>query len=167
MDVAARRSNTRSLLGLGTVSLVLAAVVAFAPAVPAPVAEWRPPAGYAVADTVDLGGGRTVRLWTGPWGWYVESRASGRHDSAAGAGRSAHAYWTSEILGVVVGHVPETGAAWVAIGSPAGVRAPLRSGMFVVPAPVVGPGDRTVSLTPLDATGRAGATVTVEIAGRG
>ncbi|MFG1949648.1 hypothetical protein [Micromonospora sp. NPDC048830] len=171
MDASRARTNARSLLGLAAAALVVAAVVVFAPDSPAqPRQQWRPPEGYALADTVVLPGDHTLRLFTGPSGWYVERLAANRHEAAVGAagGGGGTGYEVSEVLGGLVGRVPTPGAQAVSVGSgEAAVRASVHSQVFLVPAPVLTEADEAVPVTPLDATGRtlAGETL-VPITGR-
>ena len=168
MGISKSRSNTRSLIGLSAVSLAIAAIITFAPRPSQPEQGWQPPTDYAIVDTISLEDGRTLRLWTGPSGWYVESLASGRHQGAVGAASGGDQYSVSEILDGLVGYLPTTGAQAVSVGSPASVRADVHSGVFLVPASVIGATDRAVSVTPLDANGKALAPETpVAVAGRG
>ncbi|MCM0677257.1 hypothetical protein NCC78_21575 [Micromonospora phytophila] len=168
MAVARHRSTVRSTLGLAAVTPVLAAVVACAPPAAESPPAWQPPAGFAVTETVTVADGRTLRLWTGPSGWYVESLTSGRHEAAVGAGGGGDRYAVSVVLDGLVGTVPVASARAVEVGSPP-VRADLHSGVFLVPATVVAaPTDQDVLVTPLDATGRSIAPATrVPIVGRG
>ncbi|MEO3776860.1 hypothetical protein ABGB16_08400 [Micromonospora sp. B11E3] len=169
MDASRARTNARSLLGLAAAALVVAAVVVFAPDSPAqPRQQWRPPDGYALADTVVLPGDHTLRLFTGPSGWYVERLAANRHEAAVGAMGGGTEYTASEVLGGLVGRVPTPGARAVSVGSgEAAARASVHSQVFLVPASVLTEADEDVPVTPLDAAGRplAGETL-VPIAGR-
>ncbi|SCF21273.1 hypothetical protein GA0074695_4389 [Micromonospora viridifaciens] len=171
MNPANVRSNIRSLLGLGAVSLAVAGViVAGQPSsAPEPERPWQPPAGYVLADTVPLEHDHTLRLWTSPTGWYVESLRLGQHKAAVGAGGSSSEYTVSEVLDGLVGAVPVAGAQAVSVGTPgATVRAGVHGGWFLVPASVVLATDDTVPVTPLDASGNPLAEETaVPIDGRG
>ncbi|WP_144022428.1 hypothetical protein [Asanoa hainanensis] len=145
--------NVRSVVGLLGVGLVLAAVVRWSPDVgSASVEEWRPPAGYAVADTVSLDASRTVRLWVGPAGWYVESGSDGRGDSAVGASGGRDQFAVSEVLGGFVGTVPTRGARAVTVRAPGGttVRAAVHDGLFLTRAFAT---ESQLLVTPLDAVG--------------
>ncbi|MEU6078424.1 hypothetical protein [Micromonospora sp. NPDC047074] len=172
MDLAGSGSHVRTLIGLSAAALAVAAVVAVAPKSPAePRPDWQPPTGYTLAETVPLDGDHTLRLWTGPSGWYVESLRSGRHHAGVGAkgdgakGESGR-YSVSPVLDGLVGQLPTAGAAAVAVG-PARVRATVHSGVFLVPASVIGATDRVVAVTPLDLDGRPLARETlVAVAGR-
>ncbi|WP_091298697.1 hypothetical protein [Micromonospora halophytica] len=108
-----------------------------------------------------------MRLWTGPSGWYVESLLSGRHQAAVGAADGGDGYSVSEVLDGLVGQLPTAGVAAVAVGSPTRVRAEVHSGVFFVPASVIGDADRAVPVIPLGVNGIALAPETlVEVAGR-
>ncbi|MFU8873972.1 hypothetical protein [Micromonospora sp. SL4-19] len=111
----------------------------------------------------------TLRLWTGPSGWYVEDLKSGRHLAAVGAGGGGDEYGVSDVLNGLVGHLPVAGAQAVSIESHgAAVRKDVHAGMFLVPVSVVPLTDDVLLVTPLDATGRPLAEQTaVPIAGRG
>ncbi|MGN9915973.1 hypothetical protein [Micromonospora palomenae] len=168
MNVANIRSNTRSLLGLSAVSLAVAAVIFFAPRSAEAERDWEPPAGYVNADTVSLESNRTLRLWAGPSGWYVESLASGQHEAAVGASGGGNQYSVSEVLDGLVGYVPLAGTEAVSIRSHRGaVRQDVHAGVFLIPASGIAVTDVAILVTPLDANGRplAGETQ-VPIAGR-
>lgn len=168
MDIVNVRSNIRSTLGLAAVSLAVAAVIASGP--PSPQAErgWQPSADHVISDTVSLPDDRTLRLWTGPSGWYVESLKAGRHEAAVGANSGGAEYTVSEVLGGLVGYLPAAGTHSVSVGSHgAVVREDVHAGMFLVPASLVPTTDDAVLVTPLDADGRPLAAETaVPIAGR-
>ncbi|MFI9639102.1 hypothetical protein ACIG87_03405 [Micromonospora sp. NPDC051925] len=167
MDLARSRSTLRSLIGLSAVGLALAAVISIVPGSATPEQNWRPPAGYVLADTVPLDDEHTLRLWTGSSGWYVESLLSGRHQATVGAMGGRDRYSVSEVLDALVGELPAVGATAVAVGSPTQVRAEVHSGVFLVPASVIAADDRTVSVVPLDVNGTALApAILVEVAGR-
>ncbi|WP_141714988.1 hypothetical protein [Micromonospora rhizosphaerae] len=168
MDAAKARSNARSILGLSAVSLAIAAIIVFAPRSPEPERGWQPPAGFTIADTTSLGGNQTLRLWTGPSGWYVESVTSGRHEAAVAAAGGGDQYSVSEVLNGLVGNVPVPGTQAVSVRSQGtAVRANVHAGLFLAPAAVVAPTDVAVLVTPLDANGTALAGETlVPIAGR-
>ncbi|MFJ6196916.1 hypothetical protein [Micromonospora sp. NPDC092111] len=166
MNSARFHAPLRSLVGLAVASLVIAAIIMLAPHPAAPQQAWQPPASYAVVSTVALDDGRTLRLWTGSSGWYVESLASGRHEAAVGATSGGAEHTVSETLGGLVGYLPTRDARTVVVGAPAGVRADVHAQMFLVPATAVDAVDDTVLLTSLDATGRTLARTTVEITGR-
>ncbi|GAB3959489.1 hypothetical protein [Micromonospora vulcania] len=169
MALAGLCSNARSLIGLSAVCLAVAAVISVAPSSAVPERrDWRPPTGYVLADTVSLDDKHTLRLWTGPSGWYVESMLSGRHQAAVGAGRGGDQPSVSEVLNGLVGQLSTAGAAAVVVGSPTPVRAPVHSGVFLVPTSVIRSTDRAVPVTPLDVNGKPLAAETlVEVAGRG
>lgn len=159
MNIADVRWNTRSILGLSAVALAVAAVISFAPRSPEPEPEverdWQPPAGYVLADTVSLENNRTLRLWAGPSGWYVESLTSGRSESAVGASGGGDQYSVSEVLDGLIGYLPVAGAQAVSIRSEGGIlREDVHAGLFLVPASVIPPTDVTILVTPLDADGR-------------
>ncbi|MEH0846163.1 hypothetical protein V6U81_27665 [Micromonospora sp. CPCC 205711] len=167
MNIARSSSTIRSLIGLSAVCLAVAAVISVAPSSAMPERDWRPPAGYILADTVSLDNEHTLRLWTGPSGWYVESLLSGRHQAAVGAAGGGDDYSVSEVLDALVGQLPTAGAAAVAVGSPTRVRAEVHSGVFLVPASVIGAADRAVSVIPFDVNGVAlGPETLVEVTGR-
>ncbi|WFE64787.1 hypothetical protein [Micromonospora sp. WMMD714] len=167
MTAAPPRSPLRSLLGLAAVSLTIAAVVVVAPDPPAGSAgSWQPPSGYVDVETVTLDDGRTLRLWTGPSGCYVESLVAGRSAAAVGTSGGGPEYAVSEILGALVGYLPLREARTVLVGSSA-VRADVHAQRFLVAATAVDVADGRVRLTVLDGTGRTLARVTVEITGRG
>ncbi|MCG5449827.1 hypothetical protein [Micromonospora hortensis] len=168
MGIAGFRSNMRSLIGLAAVCLAVAAVISVAPNPAVPERDWRPPAGYVLADTVSLDDEHTLRLWTGPSGWYVESMLSGRHQAAVGAGSGGDQSSVSEVLNGLVGQLSLAGATAVAVGSPTPVRARVHSGVFLVSTSVIRSTDRAVPVTPLDVNGKPLAPGTlVEVAGRG
>jgi hypothetical protein len=167
MDMARSRSTVRSLIGLSAVCVAIAAVVSIAPSPSVPEQDWRPPAGYVLAETVPLDAEHTLRLWTGPSGWYVESLLSGRHQAAVGAAGGGDQNSVSEVLDGLVGQMSTPGAAAVEVGSPTQVRAEVHSGVFLVPASVIGAADRALPVTPLDEDGTALAPETlVEVTGR-
>jgi hypothetical protein len=169
MDVAVVRSNIPSIVGLAGVALALAAVVRLVPHdTHDPARAWEPPVGYVVADTVSVSGDRTLRLWTGPAGWYVESLAAGRHEGSVGASGGGDQFTVSEILGGFVGNVPVAGTGAVSVRTRGGVavHANVHDGMFVLPAHMAGATEPAVLVTPLDATGRPlAAETSVPIAG--
>ncbi|MDG4825374.1 hypothetical protein O7635_26305 [Asanoa sp. WMMD1127] len=170
MDVAVVRFTLRSVVGLVGVALVLAVAVRWSPrADHAAVAAWRPPVGYALAETVPLSGDRALRLWTGPNGWQVESLVAGRSESAVGAAGGVDQFAVSEVLGGFVGTVPTRGCRAALIRDAGGiaVRADLHDGFFLVAAEAFAATGDALLVTPLDAAGRplAGETVT-PIAGR-
>jgi transcriptional regulator with XRE-family HTH domain len=170
MDVANARSNTRSVLGLTAGLLVFTAVVLFVLRSRQSEVDraWSPPAGYAIVDTVSLDGNRTLRLWTGPSGWYVESLISGRSETAVGASSGGDQYSASVILDGLVGYLPIAGTQAVVVRSrTASVREDVHDGTFLVPASVITATDVVVLVTPLDASGTPLAEETpVPIAGR-
>ncbi|MEH1169669.1 hypothetical protein V6V47_30250 [Micromonospora sp. CPCC 205539] len=168
MGTVGFRTNMRSLIGLAAVCVAVAAVISVAPNSAVPERDWRPPAGHVLADTISLDDQHTLRLWTSPSGWYVESMLSGRHQAAVGAGRSGDRPSVSEVLNGLVGQVPTAGATAVAVGSPTPVRARVHSGVFLVSTSVIRSTDRAVPVTPLDVNGGLLAPQTlVEVAGRG
>ena len=167
MDIASSRSNVRSLIGLSAVCLAIAAVISVAPSSAMPERNWRPPAGFILADTVSLDDEHTLRLWTGPSGWYVESLLSGWCLAAVGAAGGGDQHSVSEVLDGLVGQLPTAGAAAVAVGSPTHARTEVHSGVFLVSASVIGAANRAVSVIPLDVNGSSVAPETlVEVAGR-
>jgi hypothetical protein len=167
MDSVRFRSTVGSLIGLTAVGLAVAAAIIVVPSPAPPERDWRPPTGYILADTVSLDDDHRLRLWTGPSAWYVESLLSGRHQAAMGAGGGGDQYSLSEVLDGLVGRLPTAGAAAVVVGSTIRVRAEVHSGVFLVPASVIGAADRAVPVTPLDGNGNPLAQETlVAIAGR-
>ncbi|MEV4846086.1 hypothetical protein AB0K20_23070 [Micromonospora matsumotoense] len=168
MTVAPPRWSLRSLVGLAAVSLMIAAVIGVAPDPPSePSGVWQPPSGYVDAATVTLDNGRTLRLWTGSSGYYVESLVAGRSAAAVGVSGGRSEYAVSEILGGLVGYLPLQDARTVLVGSSPGVRADVHAQQFLVAATAVDVADQHVRLTVLDGTGRTLVHTTVEIAGRG
>ncbi|KWV31119.1 hypothetical protein [Micromonospora rifamycinica] len=167
MTAAPPRSPLRSLVGLAAVSLTIAAVVVIAPDPPAESAGgWQPPSGYVDAERVTLDDGRTLRLWAGPSGSYVESLDAGRSTAAVGTSGGGPEYAISEILGGLLGYLPLREARTVLVGS-SSVRADVHAQRFLVAATAVDVADGRVRLTVLDGTGRTLARATVEITGRG
>jgi hypothetical protein len=173
MTAGRARSNLRSVLGCAAAASVIAVTVVLvdrrAPSEPEPESGWRPPAGYALVDSVEVNDGRTLRLWLHPGGWYVERRGPDGHEASVGASGGGDRYTVSEILGGLVGRIPlvDTRAALVGAAG-AAVRQEVHDGVFLVPATVAGPIDATVPVTPLDADGTPSTgEVTVPIAGRG
>lgn len=116
-----------------------------------------------------MGGDRTLRLWVGPSGWYVESVVAGRHQGAAGASGGGDQHTVSEILGGYVGEVPVAGAHAVSVRRRDGVavQAVVHDGMFLLPADLAGATELALFVTTLDAAGRPlDAETSVPIAGR-
>ncbi|MEE6257490.1 hypothetical protein [Plantactinospora sonchi] len=170
MDGDVVRSNLRSFVGLTAVALALVAVVRFGSyESPPPPEPWRPTAGFVAAETVALGGDRTLRLWTAPSAWSVESLVDGRHAGAVSAWGDVDRYTVDEVLGGFLGDVPVTDAHAVSVRTHDGatVRARLYDRRFLVPGHVAGPTEPALLVTPLDAAGRPlSAETSVPIAGR-
>ncbi|MEO3745423.1 hypothetical protein [Plantactinospora sp. B5E13] len=171
MDTAVRRTNLRSLVGLAAVALALVAAARLVPSdeptTPAPA--WQPPDGFVAAQTVDLGDGRTLRLWTATTGWSVGSLVEGRHAGAVSAWGGGDQYTVAAVLDGFLGDVPVTGAHTVSVRVPDGAAVPARvhDGRFLIPGYVAGPTAPALLVTPLDAAGRAlDAETSVPIAGR-
>ncbi|MDG4770373.1 hypothetical protein [Solwaraspora sp. WMMD792] len=104
MDGTAIRGNVRTVVGLVGVALALAVVVSLVPHEESvPAGPWQPPASYALADTVDLGDGRTVRLWTKPGAWYVEILGDGQHEEFFGVGGGSDRFTVAEVCRTIGG----------------------------------------------------------------
>ncbi|MFY1694559.1 MULTISPECIES: hypothetical protein [unclassified Solwaraspora] len=170
MDSAAIRGNVRTVVGLVGVALVLAAVVSLTPrGGPAAAGSWQPPAGHVLADTVELGDDRALRLWTKPGAWYVERLIDGQHEEIIGASVGGDRYTVTEVFEAYVGTVPRAEAQAVSVRSPGGaaVRAEVNDGVFIVGGRVADAGENRLLVTTLDAAGvRVGGETEVPIAGR-
>jgi|GEM_PF-1767437 len=170
MDSSATRGNIRTVAGLVGVALALAVVVSLVPHEESvPAGPWQPPAGYALADTVDLGDDRALRLWAKPGSWYVESLVEGEHEAFIGAGGGDDQFTVAEVFEAYVGTVPLPDAHAVLVRSSGGVtvRAGVHDGVFIVADSVATPDDRgllVTSLGPADAV--LAAEASVPIAGR-
>ncbi|WFE29050.1 hypothetical protein O7623_07665 [Solwaraspora sp. WMMD791] len=156
MDSAAIRGNVRTVVGLVGVALALSAVVSLTPRDESAAAgSWEPPAGHVLADTVELGDDRALRLWTKPGAWYVERLIDGQHEEIIGASVGGDRYTVTEVFEAYVGTVPRAEAQAVSVRSPgdAAVRATVTDGVFIVGGWVTGAGESELFVTALDAAG--------------
>lgn len=170
MDSAAIRGNVRTVVGLVGVALALAVVVSLTPRDESAAAgSWQPPTGQVLADTVELGDDRALRLWTKPGAWYVERLIDGQHAEVIGVGGGGDRFTVTDVSGAYVGVVPLADAQVVSVRSPGGaaVRATVTDGVFIVGGWVADAGESLLLVTALDTAGMpAGGETAVPITGR-
>ncbi|WP_326554223.1 hypothetical protein [Micromonospora sp. NBC_01813] len=170
MERAVIRGNIRTVGGLAAVAVALAVVVSLVPRdEPGLIDPWRPPAGHVLADTVDLGDDRALRLWVKPGGWYVQSLVAGQHEASIGAGGRGDQFTVAEVFEAYVGTVPLPDARTVSVRSTGGVavHVGVHEGAFIVAGAVAASDERRLLVTPLGpADVVLAAETSVPIAGR-